>query len=143
MKPAQAVRWVVTGVVELELPGCDELVGGREDSRGEMVYAELQAQDVVSRDAPSLFVVAQWPSPPSRRHIWIDDYWHWNGRAYVLERGHWALPPHAHADWVAPRYEKHEQGYRYIPGRWQEAQRERPGDDKPQDAPGRLPKERT
>jgi hypothetical protein len=116
MKVLQALMWVATGVVGLGLLGCDLTIGR---SPRETVYVERQQPEyVVVREAPPAVIVEQRPSPPSRGHVWIDGYWHWNGHQYVWERGHWAAPPRERAVWVAPRYERHEDGYWYVPGRW-------------------------
>ena len=112
MKRLHALMWVSVGVAGLGLQGC---LWGRGSAT---VYVESREPEyVIVREAPPPFVVEQRPFQPSGSHIWIDGYWNWNGR-YVWESGHWAIPPHEHAVWVAPRYEKHEQGYRYAPGRW-------------------------
>jgi hypothetical protein len=111
MKIQQAM-WVSVVVAGLSLQGC---FWGR---GGAAVYVGPQEPEyVIVREAPPPIVVEQRPSPPSGVHIWIDGYWNWNGR-YVWERGRWAVPPHEHAVWVAPRNESHEKAYRYAPGHW-------------------------
>ena len=134
MKARQALMWVASGVVGLGLLGCDVFVGGPGHSPRERVYVERQQPEyVIVREAPPPVVVERRPSPPSRVHVWIDGYWHWSGQKYAWDRGHWALPPHGRAVWVAPRYDKHEQGYRYTPGQWREEQQERRSDDERRD----------
>jgi hypothetical protein len=115
MKTRKALTWVSVGVSGLSLLGCFRGSGSA------TVYVESQEPEyVIVREAPPPIIVELRPAPPSVLHIWIDGYWNWNGR-YVWERGRWSVPPHEHAVWVAPRYESHEQGYRYAPGHWQEA----------------------
>jgi hypothetical protein len=134
MKILQALMWVSAAVVGLALLGCDVFV--RESaSRGTVYVAQQQPEYVIVREAPPQPVVERRPSRPSPGHIWIDGYWDWNGRRYVWEPGHWAIPPHEHAVWVAPRYEKDEKGYRYTPGRWQEEQRQEQKERKEEDKP--------
>jgi hypothetical protein len=93
----------------------------------------VETQYVIVREAPPAIIVENRPPPPGQGHIWIDGYWNWNGHKYDWQRGHWAVPPHARAVWVAPRYEKHEQGYRYVPGQWQEEQQQKQREDEHRD----------
>jgi hypothetical protein len=76
-----------------------------------------------------LAYVAQPPPPvrreviveqtrPSRDHIWIGGYWVWREGRHFWVGGHWERPPHAHAVWVAPRWEHHPEGYVFIQGYW-------------------------
>ncbi len=124
MRVLQALMWVSASVVVPGLLGCGGSDGGH--SHRETVYVERQQPEyVIVREAPPPVVEEQRPSPPSHGHIWIDGYWHWDGHKYVWEHGHWAVPPHEHAVWVAPRYERHEQGYRYTPGQWREEGKDR------------------
>jgi hypothetical protein len=96
------------------------------------VYVEQpQPEYVIVREAPPPVIVERRPSPPGQGHVWVDGYWNWNGHKYVWERGHWAVPPRGRAVWVAPRYERHEQGYRYMPGQWREEQQQRQREDEP------------
>ena len=101
--------------------------------RREPVHTEHQPEYVMVREAPPPQIVERRPSPPSRGYIWIDGYWHWNGRGYVWRRGHWVRPPHERAAWIAPRYERHERGYRYTPGRWRQHHQERQRNDRHRD----------
>jgi hypothetical protein len=55
---------------------------------------------------------------PSSRHIWIAGYWHWAGNHYAWVRGHWVLPPHEGAVWVAPHVEHRPGGNIFIAGFW-------------------------
>jgi hypothetical protein len=112
MKTLRTLIWVSVGVAGLGLAGCYLGAGGPG------VYVGPQEPSYITiQEAPPPVVVEQRPPQPSGLYVWIDGYWNWNGR-YVWERGHWAHPPHDHAVWVAPRYERHEQGYRYAPGHW-------------------------
>ena len=129
MKVLQTLMWVSGGLVVL-VGGlaCDIFV---QRSRREPVYVQQpQPEYVIVREAPPPVIVERRPPSPGQGRIWIDGYWNWNGQRYVWEPGHWAVPPHGRAVWVAPRYEKHEQGYRYMPGQWREEQQERREDER-------------
>jgi len=141
MKVLKALIWASIGMAGLGLMGCYFVGGGPGVYVGpeEPAYVEVGV-------APPPLIVEQRPLPPSALHIWIDGYWHWNGR-YVWERGHWGVPPRGHATWIAPRYERHDHGYRYAPGHWKTEKQEdrrdggrgRGGDQRQdrRDAPGR------
>ncbi len=138
MKVLQTLMWVSGGLAVLV--GLAGQVGctlfERDHSHRETVYVdqspyEEPPQYVIVREAPPPVVVEHRPPPPGQGHIWIEGYWHWDDHRYVWQSGHWALPPRGRAVWIAPRYEKHEQGYRYMPGRWREEQRDRQRDDEP------------
>ena len=129
MKVLQMLIGVSGGLVVL-VGGlaCDIFV---QRSRREPVYVQQpQPEYVIVREAPPPVIVERRPPSPGQGRIWIDGYWNWNGQRYVWEPGHWAVPPHGRAVWVAPRYEKHEQGYRYMPGQWREEQQERREDER-------------
>jgi hypothetical protein len=125
MKVLQVVMGVSAGVVLVGLLGCTVFV--RDQPREVVVvqqpqYAE-QPQYVVVQQAPPPFLVETPPPMPGQGYVWIGGYQHWNGRQYEWHRGEWTRPPHEHAVWVAPRYEKHDQGgYRYTPGQWRDEQ---------------------
>ena len=133
MKLLQTLLWASLGVAGMGLLGCD-LVLWR--SSPEPVYVERgqpQPEYVIVQEAPPPFRAERRSSRPSNEYVWVDGYWHWNGRQYVWQPGHWARPPHERAMWVAPRYERHEQGYRYTPGQWREEQQERRREDEHRD----------
>ena len=133
MKYLQTLLWVSAGVASLGLVGCDLVIGR---SRPGPVYVERpqpQTEYVIVREAPPPVRVERRSPPPSGEYVWIEGYWHWDGRQYVWQASPWDRPPQAHLIWIAPRYERHEQGYRYTPGRWQEGQPERRGDDEHRD----------
>ena len=110
--------WVCVPVlaVALGLPGCHkERVVVRESA-----YVEPGGQYVIVNEPPPPLIV-EGPLPrPSTAYIWIDGYWDWDGHRYVWAPGRWTIPPHGHAVWDAPRYERHEAEHRYRLGRWRE-----------------------
>ncbi|HTQ78699.1 MAG TPA: hypothetical protein VMM92_01800 [Thermoanaerobaculia bacterium] len=57
---------------------------------------------------------------PGPGYAWVPGYWDWvpERADYVWVEGRWAQPPHAHAVWVAPRYERHRGGWFYQRGHW-------------------------
>ena len=77
-----------------------------------------QAEDVVVKVRPPKAVVEHRSERPSQEHVWIGGYHKWDGHAYAWEPGRWEKPPHAHAVWVAPRWEHRNGGYVFVEGRW-------------------------
>ena len=118
MRLLQTLLWVAAGAAGTNLLGCDINIGR---SRPEPVYVaqgQPQPEYVIVREAPPAVIVERRAPQPSVEYIWIDGYWHWNGNQYIWQAGHWDRPPHANYIWVAPRYERHDQGYWYIQGQW-------------------------
>lgn len=76
------------------------------------------AADVVVKVAPPKAVVEHRGTPPSHDHVWVGGYHRWDGNHYVWEKGRWEMPPHAHAVWVAPRWNHHKEGYVFTEGHW-------------------------
>lgn len=75
-------------------------------------------QFVIVREQPPARREEPRPAPPSPDRVWVDGYWNWTGQEYTWVGGTWAVPPHAHAVWEGPRYERHEHGFRIILGGW-------------------------
>jgi hypothetical protein len=63
-------------------------------------------------------VVIERPSPA---HIWIGGHWSLRLGRHVWVAGHWELPPHEHAVWVEPRWERRGNGYVLVEGFWRDA----------------------
>ncbi len=71
--------------------------------------------------------VTQAPPPPASEvvvvapgpdYAWVDGEWVWSGGAWVWVGGRWVMPPHPHAFWVAPRWERGRYGWHREPGHW-------------------------
>jgi hypothetical protein len=77
-----------------------------------------QAAEVYVQVGPPRAIVERRSPAPGPRHVWIEGYHRWDGRAYVWVPGRWELPPREHAVWVAPRWEHRSGGYVFIEGRW-------------------------
>jgi hypothetical protein len=77
-----------------------------------------QAAEVVVKIAPPKAIVEHRTVRPSPEHVWIAGYHRWDGHAYVWEPGRWEKPPHAHAVWVAPKWEHRKDGYVMTEGHW-------------------------
>ena len=56
---------------------------------------------------------------PGPGYVWTDGYYDLRGSNWVWVRGRWARPPHPHARWVKPSWERHGSGYRFHEGHWQ------------------------
>jgi hypothetical protein len=130
VKVLQTLILVSGSVVLAGLLGCSDqpaapqTVYVAQPQPAEQPQPVAEPQYIIVREAPPPIIVESRPPPPDQGHIWIEGYWNWNGHKYDWQIGRWAAPPHERAIWVAPRYEKHEQGYRYMPGRWHEEQRQ-------------------
>jgi len=72
----------------------------------------------VAPPAPPTAVVVR-PARPSARHVWVDGYHRWDGRAYVWVPGEWREPPHGHTHWVAGHWSHHgTHGWYWTEGHW-------------------------
>jgi hypothetical protein len=122
MKVLQMVIWTAASAAVLGVLGCDVFLGGR--TRRDPVYVqqpqyvEQQPQYVIVREAPPPMRVEYRPAPPSASSIWIDGYWNWDSQRYSWQAGRYEVPPQPGVIWVAPRYDRDANGYRYTPGQW-------------------------
>jgi WXXGXW repeat (2 copies) len=76
-------------------------------------------QTIVVTQAPPAApqdVVTEQPTP---RHAWIPGYWTYRDQRYVWIAGHWEVPPRSDAVWVAPRYDREGNAYRFYEGHWE------------------------
>lgn len=74
------------------------------------------------------FYYSNVPPPPLRAevvgvapgpgYVWVGGYWGFRGGGTVWVPGRWVVPPHRHAVWVAPRWERAGNRYRYHEGHW-------------------------
>src|SRR5579872_4042601 len=53
---------------------------------------------------------------PGPGYVWVGGYWGWSGLAHVWVPGRWAVPPHRHARWVEPRWDRDGRHYRFHEG---------------------------
>jgi hypothetical protein len=74
------------------------------------------------------YYYANTPPPPMRAerigpapgpgYVWIDGYWGWRGGRYAWVPGYYTRPPRGRAVWVAPRWDRDHDRYRFREGRW-------------------------
>ena len=83
-----------------------------------VAIGSAQAADVVVKIAPPRLRVEHRPAAPGPGYVWVRGYNRWDGNAYVWVPGEWQRPPHAHAVWVAPRWQHRHDGYVFVEGRW-------------------------
>ena len=69
---------------------------------------------------PPAPIVEAVPVAPAPEMVWRPGYWRWVDERHVWIPGHWAQRPHPKAEWVVPGWEKHEDGYRFHEGRWED-----------------------
>lgn len=80
--------------------------------------AALAAPRIYIRTAPPAPIVEVRPTAPSPRHVWVEGYHRWDGRAYVWTPGAWQIHPRGRAVWVPGHYAQHRRGYYWVPGHW-------------------------
>ena len=83
------------------------------------VEVRSEAVPVMVSEPPPAPIIEPRPVAPTATSVWVDGYWHWDGRHYRWEKGHWERVPRGYTRWVAPRYERHDRDYRYVPGHWE------------------------
>ena len=55
---------------------------------------------------------------PSTRHMWVAGFWAWRDERYTWIPGQWVIPPRENAVWVAPRWVREGNAYRFYDGYW-------------------------
>ena len=85
---------------------------------GAILSVSAFAADVVVRIAPPRPVIETRVVAPGPGYVWTPGYHRWDGRAYIWVPGAWVMPPHAHARWVAHRWEHRNGGYVLREGHW-------------------------
>ena len=101
--------------------GGDRGEGHQEHSgRSREVYVGVDRQPVfvVAREAPPAVIVEERVVSPGEGYTYVNGYWHWDSTRYVWVSGQWIQPPHAEAVWVAPRYERSDDGFHFTVGFW-------------------------
>ena len=68
---------------------------------------------------PAPLVESPYGVAPGPDYIWAPGYYDWVGGNWLWVKGDWRRRPHPIDRWVAPRYERHGNGYRRVGGGWQ------------------------
>jgi hypothetical protein len=55
---------------------------------------------------------------PGPGYVWTDGFYDLHGNNWVWVRGRWAHPPHPHARWESPRWERTRHGWSRRGGHW-------------------------
>ncbi len=55
---------------------------------------------------------------PGTGYVWARGYWDWDGDSWAWVPGRWVIAPVAGATWIAPRYIRISNGWRYVPAHW-------------------------
>jgi hypothetical protein len=77
------------------------------------------AQTIMVTQAPPALQQEVVLASPGPDYKWVPGYWTWRDSRYEWMAGHWEMPPHSDAVWVAPHYEPETSGgYRYYEGYW-------------------------
>ena len=72
----------------------------------------------ITHSAPPRFRHERIPSRPDRDSVWIKGYWHWEGSRWDWVNGRWERPEQRSHRWVAPRYRREGNVWRYEPPHW-------------------------
>ncbi len=120
--PASALRWVAgMGLVS---------------AAGLMSPATSAASPLLA-DVSLNIGVDLAPPPPPREvviernrpgpdYVWIGGYWDGAPGHYVWRAGRWDHPPHPHAVWSPPRWDRDRDGhYHQVRGEWRDEERRR------------------
>lgn len=91
-----------------------------------LVFTSLLGSTAAVQALPRIYIPVPPPPPivevrpavPGPRHIWIEGYHRWDGRAYVWVPGHWERRPRAHSVWVRGHYVHGRRGWYWVPGHW-------------------------
>ena len=76
------------------------------------------AGDIVVRIGPPRAVSERRPPRPSRNHVWVSGYHHYDGNAYAWTSGRWEQPPRPRAHWVAHHWTHQRGGWVLVEGHW-------------------------
>lgn len=78
-------------------------------------YAVVPGPVVVSVPPPETVIVVEHDSCPAD-HVWVNDYYHWNGHSWTVVKGECAY--RSGYIWVAPTYITIKGGVNYTQGYW-------------------------
>jgi len=75
---------------------------------------------IIVMQAPPAVQTEVMPAQPTSDHKWVPGFWTWRNERYEWMAGHWELPPNRNSVWIAPRWERtNDGGYRFYEGFWQ------------------------
>ena len=127
-----SLLWLAAPAVVLAL-----VLGGCSKGSG-----TASGDDVVAPDPPPAAQAEVAQPSPGPEFVWIEGFWHWDGRSYGWHAGVWQRPPQTGYVWVAPQYEHVDRGYRYTQGRWGAGRAEARPEARPAERPAARPEER-
>jgi hypothetical protein len=84
---------------------------------GALAFSALGADFVIHVRPPRVQFESRGRRP-SRNHVWISGYQHYEGNGYVWTPGRWEQPPRAHARWVSHRWTHQRGGWVFVEGHW-------------------------
>jgi len=80
---------------------------------------QTTAGTIVVTQAPPTLQQEVVSAQPTSEHKWVPGYWTWRNSRYEWMSGHWEVPPYRNAVWVAPRWERTDNGaFRFYEGYW-------------------------
>jgi hypothetical protein len=72
----------------------------------------------IAHSAPPRVRSERRPTRPDSRDVWVNGYWHWEGSRWDWVSGRWDRPEHPSHRWIAPRYRREGNVWRYEPPHW-------------------------
>ena len=80
--------------------------------------ADSSYAEVVVHKKPPHAVTEHASATPGPGYVWIAGFQEWDGSKFVWQPGRWVIPPHEHAIWMVPRWERTPAGYVFVEGWW-------------------------
>ncbi len=98
--------------------GCATSAPRSNSSTAVVVQYQKSPSLVVIKKRPPARRAEVRPFRPTRRHVWVDGYWRWNGSRYTWAQGRWTVPPRGRTVWVRGFWQQQNGGWVFIAGRW-------------------------
>jgi hypothetical protein len=76
----------------------------------------------IAQSAPPRVRHERMPTRPDRESVWTKGYWHWEGSRWDWVSGRWQRPEQRTHRWIAPRYQREGNAWRYEPPHWSHQQ---------------------
>ena len=116
----------IGAIADRRAPGAGALIGGAAGviAGGLVGHGMDQQAQARIQGPPPVTVSPPLPPPetviaaPGPDYTWVNGEWVWQGGTWVWVGGQWILPPHPHAVWIGPRWERGPRGWHRVEGYW-------------------------